>query len=83
MARKTDFYRHFTVIVGGYVAPECCTTLRTTERYLPVILRELGVVSSVSELRRNRPDLVRNVDGCERVRIGRKVIDIFSDNERR
>lgn len=38
----TDYYRHFTVIIGDVDALACCTTLRTDERYLPRILREIG-----------------------------------------
>lgn len=74
---KTDFYRHFTVIIGDVDVPECCRTLRTENRYLPAILTELGVFPSVGQIRRNRRDLMREVNGNERIRIGRKVIDIY------
>lgn len=63
---KTDFYRHFTVIIGGIDAPECCRTLRTEERYLPAILTELGVYTQ-------EPAGFDN----ERIRIGRKVVDVW------
>ncbi len=72
-----DFYRHFTVIIGDVDAPECCRTLRTENRYLPAILTELGVFLSVGQIRRNRRDLMREVNGNERIRVGRKVIDIY------
>lgn len=75
--KRLDYYRHFTAIIGAVDAQECCTTLRTQERYLPAILRELGVFESIAEIRRNRRDLMREVSGNERVRVGRKVIDIF------
>lgn len=29
----TDFYRHFTALIGDVDAPACRTTLRTDERY--------------------------------------------------
>lgn len=32
-------------------------TLFTHSRYLPAIMKEAGIVSSISEVRRNRPDL--------------------------
>jgi|GEM_PF-7100859 len=72
-----DYSRHFTVLIGDVDAPECCTTLRTDERYIPRILRDIGAVESTGEVRRNRPDLMREVGGNERIRIGRKVIDVF------
>lgn len=76
----SDYFRHFTVIIGGSDAQPCCTTLRTNERYLPRILREIGAADSTGEVRRNRPDLMREVSGSERIRIGRKVIDIISES---
>lgn len=74
---KTDFYRHFTVIIDDVDVPECCRTLRTENRYLPTILTELGVFPSVDQIRRNRRDLMREVNENECIRIGRKVIDIY------
>ncbi|WP_178023069.1 hypothetical protein [uncultured Paenibacillus sp.] len=76
----TDFYRHFTALIGDVDAPVCCTTLRTNERLIPRILHDIGVVESTGEVRRNRPDLMREVGGNERIRIGRKVIDIITDS---
>ncbi|MGP0579134.1 hypothetical protein ACTP13_19305 [Paenibacillus peoriae] len=60
---KTDFYRHFTVIIGDVDAPECCRTLRTENRYLPAILTELGVFPSVGQIWRNGRDLMREAEG--------------------
>ena len=34
-------------------------TIATNERFLPKILVEIGATKSTSEIRRNRPDLVR------------------------
>lgn len=73
----TDYFRHFTVLIGDAAAPECCTTVRTDERYIPRILRDIGAVESTGEIRRNRPDLMREVGGNERIRIGRKVVDLI------
>lgn len=72
-----NYYRHFTVQIGDVTAPACCTTIRTDECYLPRILREIGVFESTGEVRRNRPDLMREVGGNERIRIGRKVVDVY------
>ena len=36
-------------------------TLFTSERFLPAIMKEAGLVKSVSEVRRNQPSLVRNL----------------------
>ena len=37
-------------------------TLFTQERFLPSLLVEAGLVSSKSEVRRNRPDLVKTLE---------------------
>lgn len=37
-------------------------TFFTEERFLPKILVELGIYPSISEIRRNRPDLVVTLD---------------------
>ena len=37
-------------------------TYYTKERYLPKILVELGIYPSISEIRRNKPNLVVNLD---------------------
>ncbi|MNW56459.1 hypothetical protein D3C74_341750 [compost metagenome] len=75
-----DYYRHFTALIGDVDAPVCRTTLRTDERFIPRILRDIGAVESTGEIRRNRPDLMREVGGNERIRIGRKVIDIITES---
>lgn len=40
-------------------------TFFTEERYLPKILVELGYYPSVSEIRRNRPDLMLTLDKAQ------------------
>lgn len=40
-----------------WIENESKQTLFTETRYLPVILKETGIVSSTSEVRKNRPDL--------------------------
>ena len=53
---------------------ECAKTLFTEERFLPRIMVEAGIVSSASEVRRNRPELVRQLDkpDCFWVKWGKK-----------
>ena len=51
-------------------------TLFTEERYLPKILVELGIYPSISEIRRNRPDLMTvldKVDFIDKLRVKKKV----------
>ena len=50
-------------------------TYFTNERFLPRILVDIGVYPSVSEIRRNRPDLVRalnELDFIEKLKVGKK-----------
>ena len=53
-------------------------TLFTDTRFLPMVLKEAEVVSSASEVRRNRPDLVVNLDNldCFWVKWGKKRLYI-------
>ena len=41
---------------------ECDKTYCTNERYLPRILVDLGIYSSISEIKRNKPELVCTLD---------------------
>ena len=52
------------------------STLFTETRFLPAVLKEAGVVSSTSEVRRNRPDLVVNLNtlDCFWVKWGKSKI---------
>lgn len=40
-------------------------TYYTNERFLPRILVELGIYHSVNEIRRNKPGLVKTMDGLD------------------
>ena len=40
-------------------------TYYTNERFLPRILVDLGIYPSVNELRRNKPNLVKALDGLD------------------
>lgn len=53
-------------------------TLFTEERFLPRILVEAGITTSVSEVRRNKPELVINLNevGCRTVKWGKKILFI-------
>ena len=57
-------------------------TLFTETRFLPAILKEAGIVSSTSEVRRNRPDLVRTLDTVDffQVKLGKKIVFIAVGN---
>ena len=44
-------------------------TYYTEERYLPRILVELGIYPSVSEIRRNKPELVVTLDKIDFIQI--------------
>lgn len=54
-------------------------TLFTEERFLPRIMVEAGIVKSTSEVRRNRPDLWRNLDKLDffQVKWGKKFLWIL------
>lgn len=40
-------------------------TYYTDERFLPRILVDLGIYPSVSEIRRNKPELIKTLDGLD------------------
>ena len=54
-------------------------TFLTNQRFLPAILRDAGVVPSISEVRRNRSDLVVTLDklDCFWVKWGKKKLYII------
>lgn len=54
-------------------------TLLTEERFLPRILVEAGIVKSTSEVRRNRPDLWRELNELDffQVKWGKKFLWIL------
>ena len=54
-------------------------TLLTEERFLPLILVEAGIVKSTSEVRRNRPDLWRELNELDffQVKWGKKFLWIL------
>lgn len=57
-------------------------TLFTETRFLPAVLKEAGIVSSTSEVRRNRPDLVRTLDTIDffQIKLGKKIVFIAVGN---
>lgn len=54
-------------------------TLFTEERNLPTLLKEAGIVPSISEVRRNRPELMIRLEtpDCLWVKWGKKKIYII------
>ena len=57
---------------------EKSVTLFTETRFLPAVMKEAGIVDSISEVRRNRKDLVINLDqpDCLTVKWGKKRLFI-------
>ena len=53
-------------------------TLFTNTRFLPAVMKEAGLVSSTSEVRRNKPELCINLDklDCINVKWGKKFLYI-------
>ena len=56
-------------------------TYYTNERFLPRILVDLGIYPSVSEIRRNKPQLVKSLDNLDfidglKAKKKRKTLDI-------
>lgn len=54
-------------------------TLFTDTRFLPAIMKEAGVVDSIGEVRRNRPELCITLDNldCINVKWGKKFLYII------
>lgn len=57
-----DIGQIFGLNEEDYIANEMPITYFTEERYLPRILVELGVYPSVSEIKRNKPELMITLD---------------------
>ena len=55
-------YEIFSEDTDDWNSNECDKTYYTNERYLPRILVDLGVYPSVSEIKRNKPELVCTLD---------------------
>lgn len=54
-------------------------TLFTETRFLPAVLKEAGIVSSTSEVKRNKPELfiaLNNLD-CMWIKWGKKIVYII------
>ena len=64
---------------NDWVENEEPQTLFTEKRYLPAILKEAGVVSSTSEVRKNKPELniVLEKPDFMRVKWGKKFLHIL------
>ena len=57
---------------------ELPNTLFTNKRFLPAVMKEAGVVSSISEVKRNRPDLIKMLKEVDFLKIkwGKKILHI-------
>lgn len=53
-------------------------TLFTETRYLPAVMKEAGIVQSTGEVKRNKPDLCRNLDKLDffTIKWGKKFLNI-------
>lgn len=62
-----------------WILNEFKNTLWTNERYLPKILVDAGIVNSTSEVRRNRPDLVKTLNCLDFIEVkwGKKRVFIL------
>lgn len=69
----------FGASLEDWVLNESEVTLLTEERFLPRILVEAGIVKSTSEVRRNRPDLWRELNELDffQVKWGKKFLWIL------
>ena len=76
-------YHLFALSEDDWNRNEKDKTLFTDERFLPRIMVQAGVVNSVSEVRRNRPELVREIQDCsfEIVKWGKKFLFIACGEE--
>ena len=54
---------------GDWVNVEFEKTIFTNERYLPNILVQLGIYPSISEIRRNKPELMIRLDKIDFINI--------------
>lgn len=55
----------FTSLNDDWNTVEKEKTYYTDERFLPRILVDLGIYPSVNEIRRNKPNLVKTLDGLD------------------
>lgn len=66
------------LLLGNYYTDESYkgVTVQETERYLPRLLVKYGFMSSNSEVRRNRKDLVKTLDKPDflEIKIGKKKL---------
>ena len=85
------------IVIGTPIVPPCSIfgenltdwdtnekdkTHYTEERFLPKILVDIGATKSISEIRRNRKDLVVNLDGLsyKEIKLGKRKFFILVGN---
>lgn len=59
----------FSSDIIDWETTECKQTYYTDERYLPRILVDLGIYPSVSEIKRNKPELMITLDKPDFIQI--------------
>jgi hypothetical protein len=65
--------------VKDWVNNESEKTVHTLERFLPEILVNYGFTTSISEIRRNRPDLVKTLNKPDflKIKLGKRKLWIL------
>lgn len=58
-------WQMFTNTYEDWEDNEKKNTLFTNERFLPKVMIECGIVKSVNEVRKNKPELVRTLDSVD------------------
>lgn len=73
-----DLHHLFAFNIEDWLNNEFDKTLFTEERYLPKILVDLNIAKSTSEVRKNRPELVKKLDKRDFIKLkwGKKYIFI-------
>lgn len=76
-------YHLFALSEDDWNRNEKNKTLFTDEKFIPRIMVQAGIVNSVSEVRRNRPDLMREVEesSFEIIKWGKKFLFIARGGE--
>ena len=57
-----ESWHMFSNSEADFEANDKQNTLFTEERFLPKLMVEAGIVKSINEVRRNRPELVKSLD---------------------
>lgn len=75
-AKEYEVYAGSPIVTVDEIGFKC--PVKFDERFLPRILVDLSIFPSVSQVRKNRPDLFRKLSGYgwETLKVGKRMIDI-------